>query len=701
MKTGSYSLRNVLRAHRGRAFALALMLFLLGATLLAEDSPFRIARLALFDQYQRSLPRVVRSNPVTVVEIDEKSLSRLGSWPWPRDRMARLIDTINAYQPAAIGLDMYFPEADATSPEVFARRLPEDAADLKKALAALPKHDEVLARSLNAAPTVLGAAGFDFAAESTTQGMRVWPLAVEGGSALAHVRHFPWTLSSLPALQAAAHGQAVLNADLESGVVRRVPLISSIGSTLAPSFEIEMLRVATGGDPIKVVVDEQGIQSVNVADLVVPTQPNGEIWVRFAPMHDSIYVKAVDVLDGHVQPEMLQGKLVMIGLTGMGLLDMRTTPLRELNPGVDIHVQVLESLFDQQFLLRPVWMGWVEAGLLISGCLLMIWSVPRVRPRFAVVEAVILAIVPLSAGFALFYWQGWLFDAATLAICLEIVFVSLLGSTYMEASYRREFAEHELQQAREASAKVAGELAAAKRIQMGSLPDPYTSFPGEKRFELAARLEPAREVGGDLYDFFMVDAHHLFFIVGDVSGKGVPASLFMAVTKALTKSAALYGRNDIGYILSRAQHDIALENHEMLFVTVIAGLLDVETGRLAFCNAGHDAPWLVGADGRIARTDAASGPPLCVMEDFVFPVVQLQMNPGEKLVVVTDGVTEAMNASNDLYGAKRAEQALATNGSAEDCLRHLREDVRSFVADHPPSDDLTMLAVLWHGPGSD
>ena len=232
---------------------------------------------------------------------------------------------------------------------------------------------------------------------------------------------------------------------------------------------------------------------------------------------------------------------------------------------------------------------------------------------------------------------------------------------------------------------------------MGSLPNAATAFPDETRFAVAALLEPARAVGGDLYDFFMLDADRLFFVIGDVSGKGLPASLFMAVTKALAKSAALRGTEGVGAIVETANLEMSRENPESLFVTLVAGILDAETGTVELCNAGHDAPWQVGSGG-VARLQTDGGPPLCVLDNFPYPVATLQLAPDEALCLITDGITEAMNGAGELYGNDRLAAVLARTGSGpDDIVVRLRADVLDFVADAEPSDDLTLLAIRYHG----
>jgi len=235
------------------------------------------------------------------------------------------------------------------------------------------------------------------------------------------------------------------------------------------------------------------------------------------------------------------------------------------------------------------------------------------------------------------------------------------------------------------------------------LPPPSADFYGDPRFSLHALIEPAKSVGGDLYDFFKLDADRLFFMVGDVAGKGLPASIFMAVSKALYKSAALRMERgaDIGEVMRAANEEIARDNPEMLFVTVFAGILDLRTGELNWCNAGHDPPFSLRPEQKAPkRLEGRSGPPLCVVEGYAYDSERYRLSPGETLCLFTDGVTEAMNAANELYGRPRLASALQSLMGVTGALQvvdAIRDDVRGFVANTERSDDLTILALRWKG----
>ncbi|MBU1362967.1 MAG: PP2C family protein-serine/threonine phosphatase [Gammaproteobacteria bacterium] len=271
--------------------------------------------------------------------------------------------------------------------------------------------------------------------------------------------------------------------------------------------------------------------------------------------------------------------------------------------------------------------------------------------------------------------------------------------TDITAERRRQKAERDLLASREAAARLAGELDTARRIQMGLLPDLATSFAGETRFSIAAILEPAREVGGDYYECFRLDERRICFAVADVSGKGVPASLFMAMTKALAASMARLSK-DLGEAVRDVANELDRNNPEMLFVTAFIAVLDIVSGELSFVSAGHDAPVLL-RHGMLSRIDLgeALGPPMCGVPDYPFRAVTRQLEAGDTLYLFTDGVTEATDGQ-DFFGTERLLHSLAAQPAQSPvaaCADALRVSVRSFEANHLPADDLTILVLRWHG----
>jgi adenylate cyclase len=366
--------------------------------------------------------------------------------------------------------------------------------------------------------------------------------------------------------------------------------------------------------------------------------------------------------------------------------------------GVVVLEQVLENLQERAFLVRPSTAPLAEAiALLVAGALLITW-LPRWPVRYATLLGAACIAVLMGCAGAAFRTGRLLFDAATPAVAIALLFATLIALQLADATRHRKALQRVLQREREEAARVAGELQAARRIQLDTLP--RAEGVRDPRVELAASMEPAQEVGGDLYDFYPLDEHRLFVMLGDVSGKGLSASIFMAVSKALCKSTMLRaGEGDLGALLSQANAEVERDNPGAFFVTVFAGVLDLRRGTLDYCNAGQENPWRRrAADGTVKRLAEGGGPPLCVVDDFTYRAVREQLAPGDVVCVVSDGVTEANDAAGTLYGAARVEVALAPVTSARAAVDAIRDDVNRFAAGAPAADDMTVLALRWGGP---
>ena len=400
---------------------------------------------------------------------------------------------------------------------------------MTKALSMLPQHEALLAEALFNTPSVLGAAGFDFETYTTRSGLVTTPVIEQGHSSQPYVRHFPAVLASLPELQSAAWGQAILSVDLDFGVVRRIPLISSIGDTLVPGLAMEMFRVATGSEAVIATADERGVASVSVADLTVPTQPGGDVWLHFAETATSSgrYLSASKLLSGEADPELLAGKLVLLGLTGFGLNDMRTTALGELVPGIEIQAQLIESLFDGRFIQRPWWIKWVEIGGILSLGLLLVWFIPRTESPLAhflqtVPRAYLWITLGLNAalaglGLLAFIHLGLLFDVASTFIIFSAVIGSLVSSALIELDKVSRARETEAQARKEERLRLSG------LIQSATLTSTHDSEPESPWLKALLQQDQALQAQFQLLDASQQRLVHLCLGATDGADECLPA----------------------------------------------------------------------------------------------------------------------------------------------------------------------------------
>ena len=689
----------------GRSRWLPAILLLLACLLLphAEETPLVTLRNAQFDHYQRLMPRQRLTEPAVVIEIDSASIEKFGPWPWPRRLVASLINRLQDAGALAIGIDVVLAEPDQYSHALLAQRLPELASRQR---ANLPEPDRILAEALAAGRTVLAVAGTTRA----LPGSRLPNKPLNGfrisEEAQSHLTHYASSLTSLPMLAQAAHGEGLVNATPDSisskqerGVLRRLPSVGIVEFMPLLSLPFEMVRQHLGSTTlVNAETDASGMTRLHIGGHSLPVQPNGEILLHFGRPTANYYLSAADVMAGHVPKQNLAGRFAFIGVTTSGLQDRVITPLGDNLPGVDIHVQMLESLLDGKALQRPIWLPRFELAILTLWGALLILLIPVLQPRFATLTFVGCAAAILGAGYLSFALSLHLFDGASIVLLQSPIFIALLSSTLIAADRRRQQAEKELQISREAAARAAGELGAARRIQMGLLPNPTKVFAAEKRFEIAALLEPASDIGGDYYDCFYLDASRICLAIGDVSGKGVPASLFMAMSKTL--SGALTRRNvDLGLALREVEVELNRENSEYLFVTTLVAVLNADSGALDYAVAGHDAPMLL-RNGEISRlaTEETSGPPLCAVGDFPYVSAKAQLQAGDVLCLFTDGASEASNGSA-FFGTERLATALASSGEGQltERLSAINNAILTFEAGAPPHDDLTLLLLQFNG----
>ncbi|MDD5198505.1 MAG: SpoIIE family protein phosphatase [Terrimicrobiaceae bacterium] len=248
-----------------------------------------------------------------------------------------------------------------------------------------------------------------------------------------------------------------------------------------------------------------------------------------------------------------------------------------------------------------------------------------------------------------------------------------------------------------AQARLERDLHISREIQMGLLPNTFPAFPGRTDFDLHAIIEPAREVGGDFYDYFLLEENKLCFVIGDVSDKGIPAALLMAVTKTLVE-ATVRRNQDPRRTAELVNLALYQRNEAMMFVTLFLGILDLATGRVVYCNAGHNPPLLRRFDGRVEALALTEGAALGALDDVSFEDASFIMIPGDALLLYTDGVTEAMNAADQAYHARRLAELVEAKGSlpVDKLAKTVFDTVRTHAAGAPQSDDIAILAIRYH-----
>ena len=608
----------------------------------------RVDRWAQDALYQQ--PGVSNGN-IVIIGIDETALDVFGPYnTWDRNIIASALEALAAdpeNKPAVTVVDVLFtggsdPEADA--------RLANAAASLGH---------------------VVTAAMAEFGEEISWDGFR----AVSRNASA--VISFLEPYEALRESAATGHINAMTDTD---GVLRHALLyVEPEAGRRVSSMACEAARLYL----------EQRGESLELP----PVNAAGHFYVPFTgkPGAYSDGVSIAMLIAGKIPSGYWADKIVLIGPYAAALQDSYFTSIDKGKQmyGVEFQANVIQSLLDREFKTEVSDTAQL-AGLFV---LCFVLAFLFLRLKIWISAAVCAGCIGLGIGGAcLLYRQGyaahvlWLPAAALALLLLAVAF------HYWQAARER-------QALALVNERISTELSLATRIQTNSLPKTFPAFPGRKDFDIYASMKPAKEVGGDLYDFFLMDDDHLCLVIGDVSGKGVPAALFMMLSNTLIHHVAMHEKSPAA-ILAKVNGEICFRNPEEMFVTAWVGVLELSTGLLTAANAGHEYPAVKAPDGSFELFKDRHGLVLGGMEGVRYRDYTLQLQPGSVLFVYTDGLPEASDSREAFYGTDRMLEALRTaeNGTPEEIVCAMNRSVAAFAGKAPQFDDLTMLCVRYDGP---
>ena len=642
----------------------------------------------VFDGWQQLSPRDLSATDVRVVMIDDRSIEALGSWPWSRYYLARLTEQLAASGATVIAFDILFPEHDRIGPETFVSLYPELSGPAAAEIQALQPMDQLFGQVIGSAPVVLAHAGVEEAAAGQS------PLADASvsGRLPPGVDSWPAELAAIPELDDVALGHGLINVPPDSdGVTRRVPLVIRADSKPRPGFAAEISRNMLGGSPIAITAP-----NARIGNRPVPIDQAGRMRMHFGAFPPDKIIPASLVIgeSKEIDTGIFAGKPVIIGLSAEGTSDIAATPLAAQEFGPLVQAQAVDAILRDGWLDRPIWAGpaeWVVSALLALAAL----GAAVFGRAYRVALALAIGAVPVISWLAFSRASLLLDPARPLLIGIGSAAGAALGLFAM-ARVERERLREALIQERIETAATEGELQAARAIQLGMVPPRERLRKLDPRVDLDALLEPARSIGGDYYDAMKIGDDQIGFAIADVTGKGVPAALFMAMSKALTSAALSRMQADPAAMAAAINGELLKDSSEAMGVAMLLGILDLRTGAVRMVCAGHEDPLLLSADNKLTRLRLDGGPPLCVV-DYSYPLETVRLQPGQGLALVTDGVTEAQNAQGALFGRERILAGLAGR-SATSIVDEIRDKVRLFESGTEATDDLTVMVLRYLGP---
>lgn len=594
----------------------------------------------------------IPSNDIIIIGIDNETLQAFGPYgPNYRSYMAMALQELAAdpaNRPAVTAIDILYE------------------GEIDKAV------DEQLARAAENLGNVVTACMVEYGSEITwDEGHAV---SLNAAAVLGSVEPY----ASLKSVTHQGHINAML--DAVDGIMRHALLYVTM-----PSGE----RVySMAAETARLYMEQKGrsfsLPTVNAA---------GHYYVPFTGQPGAFDDKLslMNLIYGRIPSSVWAGKVVLIGPYAPSLQDAYVTAANRsiLMNGVEYQANVIQSLFEHNLKDEaPDHMQFIVMALF---CIAVSFLFFRVNPRIGGLFCILFIFMSLLGSWA-FWLAGYVVHVLWLPVALLVLYLASIIARYIRTARERRALELEKE-------RVSTELNLATRIQSNYLPKIFPPFPDRHEFDLYASMTPAREVGGDLYDFFLIDDDHLCLVIGDVSGKGVPASLFMMLSSALIHHVAMKELSP-AKILGEVNAEICNRNPEEMFVTVWLGILEISTGILTAASAGHEYPAIRHYPGSFELLKDKHGFVLGGMEGVRYRDYTLTLEPGSRLFVYTDGVPEATNANQEMFGTDRMIQALRTaeHHDPRTILSAVQSAVSTFVGQAEQFDDLTMLCLEYRGP---
>jgi adenylate cyclase len=417
-----------------------------------DPVPVRELRFRTFDMFQRVDPRVKKIHPVTIVDIDEPSLAKLGQWPWPRTTIADMVINLTNLGAVVIGFDVMFSEPDRLNPDVAARTMRYLDEATRSKLRELPSNDQVLSEAIRRSRVVIGETGLPETITEPDDSLPLTGIATLGEDIdpLSYLYEYPGLLRNVAVLEKAAAGRGLLTIVQEGdGIVRRVPMLLRAQGNAMPSLSLEILRVVTGTPSILMKAGKAGIESIKLRGLEIPTDDHAQLWVHFARQDRSrtIYVSAADVVSNTVSPDKIKGKLVLIGTSAVGLNDIKTTPVSSTMPGVEIHAQILESALSNGWMSRPgTALAWEFVAAMLTGFFVIAFA-PNMGPIRLIGVGALFATMLIGSSWYFYQYHRQLVDftyplLSTTAIYLTLIFSSFVREQKQRKQIRGAFAQY-------------------------------------------------------------------------------------------------------------------------------------------------------------------------------------------------------------------------------------------------------------------
>ena len=578
-----------------------------------------------YDFYQKVFNRG-QVKDVTIVDIDEKSIAKVGQFPWRRDAYSKILKNLNQHNPKAIAFDIVFSEEDKQNPKDLLLQLQKESnqlidvevSDTNKIFVDSIKNSKIIL-------PILGEPNDNFVKNESKPKARI---IAKGENPKNFIYKFKNKIISLEEISDAASGigsiSLIPNID---GVIRNVPVLYNIDNRIWPSLALEAVRVASGQKNLLVKSNKNGIELIKTRKNTIPSDQNAVINVKFKKFSKDNYVSAVDVMNNDFDQKRIENKIILIGSSAQALFDIVKISNGKTVPGVEIHAHIIDNILKNESIIKNTYTQLVENIIFLLLLIFFIYIPMKIKPKFSIIFFVgTIFVINLSS--IIVYQFNFYIDFLFSSIAGTLAFMTSLYFRYLEENsiaIENDKKQSILKKERE----IAGEV--QKKL-----------FPKNKKIEkyIFAQNTPAKDVSGDYYDYYQVNDNEIYFILGDVTGKGIKAGILMANAASVFRSLAKMD-SSVAKTALYMNNQVKDSSYQAMFITVILGRINLEKKEMEFINMGHEPMMVLDEEFNFEYVKSTL-PPMGLMpvkDESFFKTTTMDISD-KTILIYTDGVTE-------------------------------------------------------------
>ena len=631
-----------------------------------------------YDFYQKIFVRGDVKN-ITIVDIDEKSIAKIGQFPWRRDIYSKILSNLNIHNPAAIAFDMVFSEKDRQNPQDLLLQLQKENDQFENVK--VLNTNKIFNKSLENSKSILAIIGETKDSLVENNSKPKLTIITKGEDPRNYLYKFKNKITSLEDINNSASGIGSISLIPSiDGIIRSVPVLLNIDDKVWPSLSLESVRVSNNQKNLLIQTDDTGIKVIKTRKNIIPADKNAIMNIKFKNFAKENYISAVDIIDNNFDKKRIENNIILIGSSAQALFDIVKIANGKVVPGVEVHAHTIDNILNSDTIIKGVNTLIIENIILLLALIFLIFVPIKIKPKFSIIFFVgYLLLINLIS--IIFFQYNYYIDSLFNTICGTIIFMTSLYFRYLDENIlavENEKKQLLLKKERE----IAGEV--QKKL-----------FPNNKEIEkyIYARNTPAKDVSGDYYDYYKVNDNEIFFILGDVTGKGIKAGILMANAAAVFRSLTKMN-SSVSKTALFINNQVKDSSYQAMFITAILGKIDIEKKEMEFVNMGHE-PMMVLDENFNFNYVKSTLPPMGLMQAKAESFFKTStMNIKDKTIFIyTDGVTEGYVDKNKELTVLGLESEIKTLNSRNPKI--VIDHVTSILSKNNINlrDDITCLGI--------